>query len=247
MLSKAKLKYIQSLGQKKSRDEEGVFIAEGPKLVKELLEAGNAEVNEVYAVKDWLAENENLLVNTTAVEIEKSELERISQLTTPNQVIAIVKKFRWDKQINSKGKITLVLDTIQDPGNLGTIIRTADWFGVEQIVCSKDCADVYNPKVVQATMGSISRVRLFYVDLKDWLTAQKDISIYAAVLEGQDINSLKKIQEGIILIGNESKGINDELLRLANVKISIPKKGKAESLNAAVAAGIVLEYISSIS
>ena len=257
MLSKAKLKYIQSLGQKKSRDEEGVFIAEGPKLVKELLEAKNVEVNEVYAVKDWLDENKKLLMNIAAIEIIEPELDRISQLTTPNKVLAIVKKIDpitigWEP-IVTKEKITLALDAIQDPGNLGTIIRTADWFGIEQIVCSKDCVDVYNPKVVQATMGSIYRVKLFYTDLKEWLPMQKDIRIYATVLEGQDINTMKKIQEGIILIGNESKGINDELLKLANVRITIPKnarlndsvgQGKAESLNAAVAAGIVMNYIS---
>ena len=244
MLSKAKLKYIQSLGQKKYRDEEEVFIAEGPKLVKELLEARNVEVKEVFALNDWLDENKKLLTNTETTAIDEGELERISQLTTPHKVVAIIKKIDWGETPVAKGKITLALDAIQDPGNLGTIIRTADWFGIEQIVCSKDCADVYNQKVVQATMGSVARVKVFYFDLKEWLASQKEIRIYATVLEGQDINSVKKIQEGIILIGNESKGIDDDLLKLANVKITIPKKGKAESLNAAMAAGIIMNCIS---
>ncbi len=240
MLIKSKVKYIQSLGQKKSRDEENVFIAEGPKIVKELLEANIAEVKEVFALKEWVMNNGKLLTKSDVVEITEIELERISQLTTPNNVLAIVKKFDINENISTKNKVTLVLDTIQDPGNLGSIIRTADWFAVDQIVCSKDCADVYNPKVVQSTMGSIARVKIFYTDLEKWMAEQKDIRIYATVLEGQDISTVKKINEGIIIIGNESKGISDELLKLANIKITIPKKGKAESLNAAVAVGVVL-------
>ena len=240
MLVKSKLKYIQSLGHKKPRDEAGAFIAEGPKLVKELLESAPDAIEEIYALKEWIEENKKLLTKNTVVEISDQELERISQLSTPNKVLAVVKKFDVGEKIITKEKIILALDTMQDPGNLGTIIRTADWFGIEQIVCSKDCADVYNPKVVQATMGSIARVKVFYVDLEKWLAQQKDICIYAAVLEGQDVITMKKINEGIILIGNESKGISDEILKLANVKITIPKKGKAESLNAAVAAGVVL-------
>ena len=134
----------------------------------------------------------------------------------------------------------MVLDSLQDPGNLGTIIRIADWFGVEQIICSHDTADVYNSKVVQATMGSIARVKVFYTDLSTWLAERNDVSIYAAMLEGQDVTSMKKISEGIIIFGNESKGISPELLELVNVKLTIPKKGKAESLNVAVAVGVVL-------
>lgn len=243
MLVKSKLKYIQSLGQKKPRDEEGVFIAEGPKLVKELLEARGITVLEIFGTKEWIEENQKFLIKNKAETITEKELERISQLTTPNKVLAIIKKIDAGETIVTKEKITLALDTIQDPGNLGTIIRTADWFGVEQIVCSRDCADMYNPKVVQATMGSIARVKVFYVDLEKWLAQQKGIRIYAAVLEGQGLTAMKKINEGIILIGNESKGISDEILKLANVKITIPKRGTAESLNAAVAAGIILEHL----
>lgn len=243
MLVKSKVKYIQSLGQKKFREPEGVFIAEGPKIVKELLEDETAEVKQVYAVKDWIDENKIILGRTEIIEITEAELEKISQLTTPNKVIAIVQQFNAGKNIVTKGRITLALDGIQDPGNLGTIIRIADWYGVEQIICSSGCVDVYNPKVVQSTMGSIARVKIFYTDLKEWLAAQKDIRIYVTALEGQDVTVMKKLQEGIIIIGNESKGIDPAILEFANVKITILQKGKAESLNAAVAVGIVLSHL----
>jgi TrmH family RNA methyltransferase len=243
MLLKQKIKYIQTLGQKKFRKQEKLFIAEGPKLVQELLEADPSMVKEVFAVNEWLDEHKKILVKTEVTGISETELERISQLTTPNKVLAIVSQFDEEQEIISKGKLTLVLDCIQDPGNLGAIIRTADWFGIEQIVCSPDSADLYNPKVVQATMGSIARVKVFYTELKEWLEEQKDISIYATTLEGQDVTTVKKIKEGIIIFGNESKGISAEILQLSTVKLTIPGKGKAESLNAAVAAGVVLGYL----
>ncbi len=242
MLVKQKVKYIQTLGQKKFREQEAVFIAEGPKLVKELLEENAVLVKEIYAVKDWIEDNKKLLTKKEVTEVTEPELERISQLNTPNKVLAIVGQFENNK-IVTKGKITLVLDGIQDPGNLGTIVRIADWFAVDQVVCSNDSADIYNSKVVQATMGSIARVNVFYTDIDSWLAAQKDTRIYATVLEGQDVTAMKKIKEGIIVIGNESKGISENVMRLANVKLTIPKKGKAESLNAAVATGIILNAL----
>jgi len=242
MLGKAKAKYIQSLGQKKHRDEYAVFIAEGPKLVSELLQQPNVVMEQVFAVEEWANKNRNLLGDGNVTEITEKELERISQLTTPNQVVAIVKKFEVEEPV-VRGKLSLVLDTIQDPGNLGTIIRTADWFGVKQIICSEDCADVYNSKVVQSTMGSIARVKVFYTNLERWLSQQKDIRIYATMLEGKDISKMSPLTEGLIIIGNESKGVSAELLRFANEKITIVQKGRAESLNAAVAAGIILSHL----
>jgi TrmH family RNA methyltransferase len=240
MLGKAKAKYIQSLGQKKHRDEDGLFIAEGPKIVAELLQSSPQNVKEVYSVKEWLKENEGHPQKKIFVEVSEEELEKLSQLKTPHQVVAVVKKFDAEKDIAVKGKISLVLDAIQDPGNLGTIIRIADWFGVSQIICSNDCADMYNPKVVQATMGSIARVKVFYTDVEDWLKQQKDIRVYAAMLGGKDVTKMNGLKEGLIIIGNESKGISEEILALVNEKITIPGKGQAESLNAAVAAGIIL-------
>jgi len=242
MLVKQKVKYIQSLGQKKFREQEGLFVAEGPKIVKELIESGNVNINELYAIKEWINENEKLLTNIKVNEITPIELERISQLTAPNRVVAVVKQFNKETAI-TKNKITLALDTIQDPGNLGSIIRIADWFGIPQLVCSNDCADIYNSKVVQATMGSIARVKFLYTELREWLVAQNNIDIYATALSGENITAMKKIKEGVIVIGNESKGIDPSILKLANTKITIPKRGKAESLNAAVATGIILSHI----
>lgn len=145
-----------------------------------------------------------------------------------------------------KNQIVLALDGIQDPGNLGTIIRIADWFGVHQIVCSHDTAELYNPKVVQSTMGSIARVGVVYKNLAEWLPAAKnEVRTYATALDGMDVTSDKKIKEGVIIIGNESKGVSPRLLEMANVKLTIKRKGKAESLNAAVAAGIMLSHLTS--
>ncbi len=243
MLSKLKLKYIQSLGQKKFRDEEGVFIAEGPKLVIELIGNNRVEIKELFALEEWSRENENRLGKTAVSIVTEIELERISQLTTPNKVVAIVQQFAISEPDNLSNKIAIALDCIQDPGNLGTIIRVADWFGIEQIICSHDSVDLYNPKVVQATMGSLARVNVYYTDLIEWLQNQKKSQIYATALEGQDITTMKKISSGIILVGNESRGLSPVLLELANEKITIPKKGSAESLNAAMAIGIVLSHL----
>ena len=243
MITKNQVKYIQSLGQKKSRDGEKRFIAEGPKLVNELLMAGNCRVVQLYALKEWIDEHASASEHAEIIEISTGELEKISQLTTPNQILAVIEKIQWKNDPEIKGTISLALDTIQDPGNMGTIIRLADWFGIKNIFCSADCADVYNPKVVQASMGSISRVRVAYTDILSLLKENKEVRIYAAVLNGRDITKMEKISEGIIVIGNESKGINEEILKLTNVKITIKGKGKAESLNAAVATGIILSHL----
>jgi TrmH family RNA methyltransferase len=243
MITKNQVKYIQSLGQKKSRDIENRFIAEGPKLVNELLIAENCRIVQLLALKEWIDENPNADNPREVIEISEAELEKISQLTTPNQVLAVIEKIQWKNDPEIKGNVSLALDTIQDPGNMGTIIRLADWFGIKNIFCSTDCADVYSPKVVQSSMGSISRVRVEYTDILSWLTKNNDECIYAAVLNGRDITKMEKISAGIIVIGNESKGINTEMLRLANVQITIPGKGKAESLNAAVATGIILSHL----
>ena len=243
MLSKSKIKYIQTLGQKKFRNEEGLFIAEGPKIVKDLLQEKMVTIKAIYALKEWIDDNKKLVGVAELIEIEEADLEKISQLKTPNKVIAVVQQFDTTTKIITSNKITLALDGLQDPGNLGTIIRIADWFGVEQIVCSNDSADIYNSKVVQSTMGSIARVKVFYTDLEQWLREQEGISIYATTLEGKAINSVGKIKEGIIVFGNESKGISLAVMNIATDKITIPKKGKAESLNAGVAAGIILSHL----
>ena len=238
MLSKATVKYIQSLHHKKFRDEEAVFVAEGPKLVGELLAGKTFVCRNVYALKSW--EHQTA---PAAEMIEGFELEKISSLSTPNQVLAVFEKKLVEKNPVLKGKITLVLDDIQDPGNLGTIIRIADWFGVENIFCSLHTADMYNSKVVQSTMASIQRINLVYTNLAEWLDGVEGIETFAAALNGDSLNSVSGLSEGILLIGNESKGISPELLKMADRKITIPRVGEAESLNAAVAAGIILYEI----
>jgi len=243
MLSKSKLKYIQSLGQKKHRDDERLFIAEGPKIVAELLQDVPELVSEVFALPSWIEGRADQPVSYAVTEVSTDELARISQLQTPNQVLAVFRQFPASPIPSMKGTVALALDTIQDPGNLGTIIRIADWFGISQIICSQDCADQYNPKVVQSTMGSIGRVQVHYTDLPAWLASQKDARVYAAALEGQDIAQMKKLNEGIIIIGNESKGISPAVMEKVNVRITILRKGKAESLNAAVATGIIVSHL----
>ncbi|MGN6293374.1 MAG: TrmH family RNA methyltransferase [Chitinophagaceae bacterium] len=243
MLGKSKIKYIQSLGQKKHRDDERLFVAEGPKIVAEMLETFPGTVSQVYALSSWIRENEGRYDAFLITEVSEGELSKISQLHTPNQVLAVIRQFPSSAMPSAKDGIILALDTIQDPGNLGTIIRTADWFGITHIVCSHECADRYNPKVVQSTMGSIARVQLHYTDLPAWLATQKETRIYAAALEGQDITKMKTLSEGIIVIGNESKGISVPVMEQVNVRITIPQKGKAESLNAAVAAGIIVSRL----
>jgi TrmH family RNA methyltransferase len=243
VLSKSQAKYIQSLGHKKVRDEVGVFVAEGPKIVAELLASADSNIIQLYALGDWVAANCNDCNGIDIIEVDENDLTKISQLTTPNKVLAVVKKQETPSHVSTTGTVSLVLDTIQDPGNFGTIIRIADWFDIMQIICSKDCADIYNPKVVQSTMGSIVRVKILYTDLASWLEEQKDVFIYAAALEGQKVTAMKKITEGLIVIGNESRGISPEIFELVDVKITIPQRGKAESLNAAVAAGIILSHI----
>jgi len=247
MFSKTHTKYIQSLHHKKFRDEYGVFIAEGTKVVVELLNVDKFECKELFALPDWFVANAKILNNQNEIvkiELKDFELEKISALSTPNNVLGIFQKSTLPQTIQTKQKITLVLDAIQDPGNLGTIIRNADWFGVENIVCSLTCADIYNPKVVQSTMGSLGRVNVVYKDLPNWLAENKSVKKFAAYLDGSNVSTLKGIKEAILIIGNEGKGISEEVMNLVDEKITIKKIGKAESLNAAVASGIILSYLS---
>jgi len=245
MLVKSQIKYIQSLGQKKFRDEEGAFIAEGPKMVDELLKAPNTRPLGVYATEEWLEANRGWPYRAPAppvTELKKGELERISGLTTPNQVLAVFNKPLFAAPVYEEG-ITLLLDNIQDPGNLGTIIRIADWFGVRQILCSPDSADAFNAKTVQSTMGSISRVQVLYGDLGEAIKSQAGLPVFAAALEGEDLYKMERIGKGVILVGNESKGIHPALLEQVRRRITIPRIGGAESLNAAVATGIILSHL----
>jgi len=240
MLNKKEIKYIQSLDQKKHRDEEDVFIAEGPKMVCELLQMIPQQFNKLYAVQKWVKENQHLIKNIPHETITEIELERISGLKSPNEVVAVLKQFQIIVPVNFS--LALYLDTIKDPGNFGTIIRIADWFGIKHIVCSEGCADVYNPKVVQSTMGSIGRVNIYYDEQTDWLKDQACL-VMAATLDGTSVYEYNKIEKAILIIGNESKGIGEKTLQYATERITIPKRGEAESLNAAVATGILVSHL----
>jgi RNA methyltransferase, TrmH family len=241
MLSKKLLKDIQSLGRKKHREETGLFIAEGPKTVLELIQLLPAQVETVVASEDWAKENALLLKEQPLVTVPEKELERISQLQTPNKVLLVLKQFT-PRRPSVTDDIVLFLDRIQDPGNLGTIIRIADWFGIKNIVCTQGCADVYNPKVIQSTMASIARVNTWYDDEGDWLDHIPG-PIIATTMNGSCVYGHAKISSGVLMIGNESKGLDDKYLKKATEQISIPRKGGAESLNAAVATGILLSHL----
>ncbi len=246
MFTKTHAKYIQSLHHKKFRDEYRVFFAEGPKLVPELVEGRFSPCTLLVATAEWLTEHESWLKKQAideVLELKDFELEKISALSQPNKVLAVFEKLEVDENFNAAGNITILLDGLQDPGNIGTIIRIADWFGIPNMVCSLNCADRYNPKVVQATMGSIGRVNMLYTDVAAWLMGHKNLPVYATALDGIPLQKVSKIKEGIIIIGNESKGIGEDLMRLATKKITIPRKGQAESLNAAVALGVVLAQL----
>ena len=243
---RTQLKYIQSLGHKKQRDADQVFLAEGPKIVSELLHAADTDVLEIYALAEWIKKNnDGPAAHLHVQEVTEQELERISQLTTPNQVLAVVRQWKEKALPQVPGGWLLALDGIQDPGNLGTIIRIADWFGVAGIVCNQLCADRYNPKVVQATMGSIARVPVWYTDLPAWLAGEQAAGtrIYGALLNGMAVEKVAQPAAGILVIGNESRGITPEIEALVSVKLTISRKGQAESLNAAVAAGVLLSHL----
>lgn len=238
MISKNEIKYIQSLFQKKNRDAERLFIAEGVKLVDELLHS-NFIIKKIFATAAWMQQHPSV---TGAMCIEDFELQKISGLATPNRVLAVVEQHLPAKDPVEKKQVILALDGVQDPGNFGTIIRIADWFGITQIVTGNDTADVYNPKTVQATMGSITRVDTWHKDLASWL-AKVQTPVYGALLNGKNIYETERLNEGIIVIGNESKGIRENILPFIKYPVTIPAKGKAESLNAAVATGIILSHL----
>lgn len=235
------VKDIQSLRDKKFRDAAGLFVAEGPKIVAELLQAAPGQVAAVYALSTWMEEHASLLGGIASETIDERMLERISHLLTPNTVLALFRKFPAVMP-NASRYFCLYLDTLQDPGNMGTIIRLADWFAVPHIVCSTGCADAYNPKVVQSTMASLARVNIWTDIEGNWLE-QQQAPLYAAALEGTSVYTLPPVTTGVLMIGNESQGLRPEYLEMATQKITIPRRGSAESLNAAVATGIVLSHL----
>ncbi len=239
MLSKNQAKYIRSLAEQKHRKEHSAFIAEGDKLAKEWLQS-NSTLQIVAGTEQWLTENKALLKKHPEAEIiavEEFELQAVSGLQTPNQVLLVIKMAKEATPLPTD-EWCIALDTMQDPGNMGTIIRIADWFGIKHIVASHDSVDFYNPKVVQSAMGGHLRVQMHKADLPEFLQ-KVDMPIIAAALNGSNIYSLQPFPKAVLLIGNESKGLHPGLIASATHSISIPGRGGAESLNAAVSAGII--------
>lgn len=244
MISKQQIKFIKSLAQKKYRKEHQMFVAEGAKIVEELLHS-SLKIHKIFATASWFRQNPGLIKNNNKELFEKiteNELSQISELTTPNEVLALANMPDPVHYKDTKpADLILTLESVRDPGNLGTIIRLADWYGLDYIVCSPDCADAYNTKVVQASMGSIFRIKIIYATLISFIE-NTELPVYAAVLDGaENLHSIKNFEKGILIIGNESKGISAELANLATNKVFIPSFGKAESLNAAIATGILLD------
>lgn len=238
MLSKNEVKYIQSLCHKKQRQQERVFIAEGAKIIEELL-ASNYVVKKLFVTEKYLLQNR--FTNAVITEVSTQEMDKISLMDNATDVLAIVEQ-KPNEMPAVKGKLNLVLDGIQDPGNFGTIIRIADWYGIENILCSNDTVDLYNNKVIQSTMGSFVRVNVWYGDLKT--VFQKNLlPVFATVLNGKNLYEQNKITEGFLIIGNEGKGIREDTLSFVQHSLTIPKRGGAESLNAAVATGILLSWL----
>ncbi|MEI2711534.1 MAG: RNA methyltransferase [Chitinophagaceae bacterium] len=239
MVSKNEFKYIQSLCHKKQRLIEGLFIAEGPKLVEELLNS-NYSIEKIYATNNWVQLHATTSLNI--VEVSEVELERMTNLQTSNEVLAIVQQ-KSNVFPPLTNQLHLLLDGIQDPGNLGTIIRIADWFGIKNLYCTPDTAELYNNKVIQSTMGSFCRLNIWYGDVVEQVLQPTKLPIFGAVLNGKNVLEFGQIKSGILIIGNEGKGIRENILPFIQQPLTIPKFGGAESLNAAVATGIILSHI----
>ncbi len=242
MMTRAEIQFIRSLADRKERIRSGLFVAEGRKLIEEIA-ASEMDVEKIYARAD-APELPGCVSDRFTVSAK--EMERISRLKTPSSVLALVRMPEYPLRADRlRGKLTLALDKVQDPGNVGTIIRLAEWFGIEDIVCSPDTADCYAPKVVQATMGGITRVRVHYADLPEFLrrAQAESIPVYGTFLEGEDVYESGLSPDGIVVMGSEGRGIGPETERLIGRKIRIPsfRKGRpgTESLNVAVAAAVI--------
>jgi TrmH family RNA methyltransferase len=249
MISKNRLKYVRSLEMKKYRKAEGVFVAEGHKLVGDLLDV--FECKYLAATSEWLSANAAWVdrQRRSGVEVDEvtdEELKRASFQETPQQVLAVFKQLTYEVDVNevARKQLCLVLDDVQNPGNLGTIVRLADWFGIEHIFCSKGCADIYNPKTVQATMGGIARVQVHEADLPELLSRlDKDIPVYGTFLDGENMYGKELENRGLIVMGNEGKGVSKEVAAFVTERLYIPNypegRETSESLNVAIATAIV--------
>lgn len=241
MVTKSAIKLIHSLKDKKNRQEHGLFVVEGSKTIHELL-ASKIVVKTLFATQQWFTLHTKLLKsNIECVVVNDNELKQLSNLVSPQDAIALAQIPQNNfSEINLQQTFSIVLDGIQDPGNMGTIIRIADWYGIENIFCSTHCADIYNPKVIQSSMGSFLRTKVFYTNIAELFEANKNVKIYGAVMNGKSVYETH-FDNGFLLVGNEGAGISDELMKFVTEPISIPKRGEAESLNAGVATAIICD------
>ena len=244
MLSKNNIKYIRSLNLKKFRQKYNNFVVEGDKIAQEMLTYRNIKIENIYALSNWIKTNDYLLRfhKDKLIPVSQKELERISFLKTPNDILIVAKEIEndFDRKEVENG-LSLYLDGIQDPGNLGTIIRIADWFGIKTVFCSSNCVSLYNSKVLQSTMGAFLRVKVVEFSFLDLLDQFSKLPVYGTVLGGENIFDTAIASKGIIVVGSEGKGISKEVMKKLDHKITIPSNASngAESLNAAVATGIV--------
>jgi TrmH family RNA methyltransferase len=238
MLSKSQISFVKSLHQKKYRKENGLFLVEGIKSIKEFIHSPY-QIHTIFYDREFVNLLPKLASNINLFEVNNVELSKISTLQTPQGFLALIKipELKSIYADDLKNKFTLVLDGVQDPGNFGTIIRTADWFGFKQIICSEDTVEAYNPKTVQATMGSLARVAIYYENLPS-LIHNSQIPVFGALLDGKSIYKMDWNNEGLIILGNEGKGISAEVIKKINHPVTIPRIGEAESLNVAVSAAI---------
>jgi len=245
MLSKNKIKLIQSLNRKKDRDESGLFLVEGNKMVEEALRS-EYKIETLVCTAQFADQHPEIRSKAKEIiEADRGSIQKASLLQNPQEALAIIIQPEIETpELNLNAELCLALDFIQDPGNLGTILRIADWFGINTVICSENTVDVFNPKVVQASMGAIFRIKTLYTNLESFLfeTSKKQIPVYGTFMDGNNIYSESLTRNGIVVIGNEGNGISDSISRLVNRRIAIPtfstNPNKAESLNVAIAASI---------
>lgn len=244
MLSKSQVSLLKSLQHKKERKQNGLFLVEGHKSVVEFINS-DYRIDAIYHAASFDPKMLNLSRKINLYNISVTDIERISSLKTPQEVVALVQIPQHPMLNNQKlkQKFSLVLDGVQDPGNMGTIIRTADWFGIADVICSEDTVDAYNPKVVQASMGSLARINVHYADIETVLT-QVGLPIYGAMLQGENIYNTEFGDEGLLVMGNEGNGVRPGVERLIDKPVTIPRLGKAESLNVGIATALFCAEIS---
>lgn len=243
MLSKARIKFIKSLQLKKYRKQEQCFVVEGAKSVQELLRS-DFEIEQLLMTEEFIQHNSNILSGFRGeiIEVKPAELVDLGDYSTNDAALAVVHMKPNEAPAISKDGFILMLDDIRDPGNLGTIIRTADWYGIKGIVASNETADVYNSKVIQSSMGSFIRVKVFYTDLEKYLS-NNSLPVLGTFLNGENAHAVAFGSAGIIVVGNEANGISKEVERFITKRITIPRFGHAESLNAAIATAVICDNI----